>query len=410
MTNTDPNVLASTRSPSPNDISREELLQRIADVAPMLKARAEQTDRDRRVSPESMEALRAAGMFRTLQPPQFGGLEFGIADMIRINLIVGAACPSTAWCAGQALIHNWIVALFPLETQQEVWADPGAVIAGSYLPSGKCQRVAGGFHLSGAWAWASNCDNASWYIVGAMVPPEDGAGAPMPCWFVIPSSDATIQDTWFSAGLAGTGSKTVVVDSPVFVPQHRVLPLPVINSTNAPGSKVNSNPIYRLTFAGSAPFSLSSIVVGMALGGVQDFTEIARARAGTQIGGPPLALSGLPHIQLALSESAAAVDAATTLLLRDAAELEAGLARGELPSVDQRIRNRRDHAYATKLAAQAVTGVFEALGANAAMLSNPVQRAWRDVNVASRHITFSWPVVGGLYGQHQLGLEPKGAY
>ena len=96
MTNTDPNVLASTRSPSPNDISREELLQRIADVAPMLKARAEQTDRDRRVSPESMEALRAAGMFRTLQPRQFGGLEFGIADMIRINLIVGAACPSTA--------------------------------------------------------------------------------------------------------------------------------------------------------------------------------------------------------------------------------------------------------------------------------------------------------------------------
>ncbi|MEI6720869.1 MAG: acyl-CoA dehydrogenase family protein, partial [Betaproteobacteria bacterium] len=193
-------------------------------------------------------------------------------------------------------------------------------------------------------------------------------------------------------------------------PQHRALPLPVINSTNAPGAALNSNPLYRLTFAGSAPFSLSSMVVGMALGGVQDFTDIVRARTGTQIGGPPLALSGLPHIQLALAEGAAAVDAASTLLLRDAAELESGLAKGELPAVAQRIRNRRDHAYATKLAAQAVTGVFEALGANACMLSHPVQRAWRDVNVASRHITFSWPVVGAMYAQQQLGLPPVGSY
>ncbi|MCX7056507.1 MAG: acyl-CoA dehydrogenase family protein [Proteobacteria bacterium] len=404
-----PSSAAATPSDQ-GDLSREELLQRVSNLAPMLKARAEQTDRDRRVSAEVIEALRATGLFRTLQPKQFGGLEFGISDMIRLNLVVGAACPSTAWCAGQAVIHNWIVALYPLEAQQEVWSDPGAIVAGSYLPAGKCERAAGGFRLSGAWAWASNCDNASWYIVGAMVPPEGGAGGPVPSWFLVPRSDATISDTWFSAGLAGTGSKTVVIDTPVFVPQHRALPLPVINSSNAPGAALNSNPLYRLTFAGSAPFSLSSMVVGMALGGVQDFTDIVRARTGTQIGGPPLALSGLPHIQLALAEGAAAVDAASTLLLRDAAELESGLAKGELPAVAQRIRNRRDHAYATKLAAQAVTGVFEALGANACMLSHPVQRAWRDVNVASRHITFSWPVVGAMYAQQQLGLPPVGSY
>jgi resorcinol 4-hydroxylase (FADH2) len=393
-----------------SDMSGEQLLQRVSKLAPMLKARSEQTDRDRRVSPDVIDALRETGLFRTLQPKRFGGLELGISDMIRFNLVLGAACPSTVWCAGQAVIHNWIVGLYPLEAQQEVWSDPGAIVAGSYLPAGKCERTDGGYRLSGSWAWASNCDNTAWYIVGAMVPPEGGPGAPTPSWFLIPKSDATIKDTWFSAGLAGTGSKTIVIDDPVFVPRHRALPLPVVNSTNAPGAALNSNPLYRLTFAGSAPFSLSSMVVGMALGAVQDFTGIAKAKSGTQIGGPPLALSGLQHIQLALAEGAAAVDAASTLLLRDAAELESGLAKGELPSVPQRIRNRRDHAYAVKLSVQAVTGVFEALGANVCLLSNPVQRAWRDVNVAARHITFAWPVVGAMYAQQQLGLEPKGTY
>jgi alkylation response protein AidB-like acyl-CoA dehydrogenase len=39
---------------------------------------------------------------------------------------------------------------------------------------------------------------------------------------LVPKRDFTIKDDWRASGLAGTGSKAVVVDN-VFVPEHRVL-------------------------------------------------------------------------------------------------------------------------------------------------------------------------------------------
>ena len=44
------------------------------------------------------------------------------------------------------------------------------------------------------------------------------------------------------------------------------------------------------------------------------------------------------------------------------------------------------------------------------MLSNPVQRAWRDVNAVARHVSLNWDAVGTMYGQHAFGLEPRGQY
>lgn len=388
----------------------EILLAKVTALKPVLRERAEKTDRDRRVSSATIADLRATGLFRALQPRRYGGLELGFSDMVRMNLALASGCGSTGWCAGQAVIHNWIMALFPVEAQDEVWANPDAIVASSYLPVGKCEVVEGGYRISGEWAWASNCDNAEWFMVGAMLPPREAGSPPTPLWLVINRGEATIQDTWHSAGLSGTGSKTIVVQEPIFVPARRAVPLPAINSTQAPGSAVNTNPMYRLTFAGAAPFALSSLVVGMAQGAVESFEELVRERKGIQLGGPPLALNTLPHVQLALAEAAAEVDAAATLLLRDVREVEATLDRGELPDVALRIRNRRDHAFAARLASGAVNRLFEALGANVCMLSHPVQRAWRDVNVATRHISMSWPIVGAMYAQHRLGLEPRGTY
>jgi hypothetical protein len=39
-----------------------------------------------------------------------------------------------------------------------------------------------------------------------------------------------------------------------------------------------------------------------------------------------------------------------------------------------------------------------------------VQRAWRDANAVGRHISMNWDVVGTMYGQFALGLEPRGQY
>lgn len=38
------------------------------------------------------------------------------------------------------------------------------------------------------------------------------------------------------------------------------------------------------------------------------------------------------------------------------------------------------------------------------------QRAWRDAHAAAVHVSLNWDAVSTMYGQHALGLEPKGQY
>ena len=83
---------------------------------------------------------------------------------------------------------------------------------------------------------------------------------------------------------------------------------------------------------------------------------------------------------------------------------------GEEITVADRICTRRNQAYATRLAVQAVEALNASTGGYGLHLDNPVQRAWRDANAVARHVSLNWDAVGTMYGQHVFGLEPKGQY
>ena len=93
-----------------------------------------------------------------------------------------------------------------------------------------------------------------------------------------------------------------------------------------------------------------------------------------------------------------------------AEEVERMTMSGQSLSVDQRIRNRRDHAFAARLARDAVEAVFSAVGGTGLASNQPIQRMWRDSNAIVRHITLNWDGVSSMVGQHLLGLTPKGQY
>jgi alkylation response protein AidB-like acyl-CoA dehydrogenase len=86
------------------------------------------------------------------------------------------------------------------------------------------------------------------------------------------------------------------------------------------------------------------------------------------------------------------------------------LRAGEAITVADRIRARRNQAFATRLALQAVEALNASTGGAGLLLDNPIQRAWRDVNAVARHVSLNWDAVGSMYGQHAFGLEPKGQY
>ena len=388
------------------------LIDAARELVPYLRENAQATEQARRVSEEATDRFREAGFFRLMQPARYGGYEYGFTAFCDIVSELGRGCTASSWGCSLGAIHQWMLGTFPAQAQDDVWqSDPGAICAASYAPVVTAEVADGGLTIQGKWLFASNIDNAQWAIVGAQFPPAEKGSAPSAGFLLVPRSDWSIEDNWHVAGQAGTGSKTIVMDKPTFVPTHRRLTFAEASSNAPPGSAVNSNPIYRIPFLSAVPVCLVAPLLGTARGAVEAFIDLCGTRVtrGAVAGGGNR-LSQFFPVQSRLAEAAAAVDAAILLIDRDTTEVEQIASSGQVISVDKRIRNRRNHAYATKLSQGAVETLFAAVGGNGLALDQPLQRMWRDSNAIARHISLNWDAVSSMVGQHMLGLEPKGQY
>ena len=362
------------------------LLKRARELGPALRERAGQTECERRVPAESVSDMRAAGLTRALQPPRYGGLatDFGVAA--RICDYLARACPSTAWVYANFILLQWHVGLFPAETQDEVWgANPDALAAAAYMPVGTATAVDGGYSLSGIWRYVSGIDNADWCLLGGRVVNAEGTPIKQG-YFLLEPDQYTIEDNWHVVGLAGTGSKNVVVKN-AFVPEQRWITLDDCNSGAAPGTAVNDHPIFKAPLYGIFSYFLSGIAIGGAQGAIDEFIETTRLRK--TIGGAAgrqASVAEFPTVQIAVTEAEAKVDAARTLIHRDCDNVMATLVRGEALSTDQRIANRRSVGYGVRLTREAVDGLFAISGAAGLFSTSVIQRHWRDVNAVAHHL------------------------
>ena len=401
-------VTAIRSSPLKPDVP--ELLSRARGIAEVVRARVQETEDNRRVAEDVVERIREAGLFRILQPQAFGGFEYGFDVFAELVATIGRGCGSSAWVYGLGAVHQWFVASYPKETQEEYWADPGAITAGSYAPVGKTVAVDGGYRTSGVWSFASGCDNAQWFLLSTMVPPASGSDTPSPSFLLVPRADARIDDNWHTMGLAGTGSKNIVADD-MFVPSHRALAIADLAAGTGPGTLINTNPLYRQSFLSVVPTTLVAPVLGMAEGALADFVDMVKVRSTRgAVAGGNRRMAEFATIQSRVAEATGCIDAARLMMFRDLAETSATAARGERTPLDMRLHNRLSHTFCTRLLVQAIDALFAASGGQGIFLEKPLQRIWRDAHAAASHISLNWDAVSTMYGQYVLGLEPKGQY
>lgn len=399
-------------SPVSGAPSMQQLGDAARELVPYLRSQARETELARRVSDQATAMFHEAGFFKLMQPARYGGYEYGFTAFIEVISELARGCASSAWGCSLGAVHQWVVATFPQQAQDDVWGrNPEAIVCGSYAPAAMAERVDGGFTVQGQWHWASNVDNSQWALLGVQFPPQEKGGAPGAGFLLVPREDWRIDDQWHVVGQAGTGSKTVVIDTPVFVPAHRQLTFAQASSNNPPGAACNTNPLYRIPFLSAVPVCLASPMLGNAQGAIEVFVELCGNRVTRgAVAGAGNRLSQFFPVQSRLAEAYAAVDAARLLLLRDTAEVEQMAMSGTQIDVATRIRNRRDHAYSAKLCLQAVEGLFSSVGGAGLSLDQPLQRMWRDANMIARHISLNWDAVSSMVGQFHLGLEPKGQY
>jgi len=389
------------------DGSKSTIVTRAPMVAEIAARYAEEAETARRLSPQVVEGVRDAGFARHFVPVAHGGEAGGFSELTSAVGLVGEGCTSAAWAASLAAYGGRNAAFLPEEGQAEIWADgPDVLLASALVPSGKAEPVAGGWRLSGEWKYTSGVHFADWVLACAPVPAEhpeasvDPEVRPEVRFLAVPKADFAIVDSWFTVGMRGTGSDTLLL-SDVFVPEHRTLTRSAVHAGWAPASDTHCH-IVPMRAVNALPFAAP--LVGAARGALRAWI----ARTGSRVDRRGQAVGEKPSTQVALARSAAEVDAAELLILRTAA-----IADGTQecpPGGEAAVRGARDLALAVELLVSAVDRVFRAGGTSGQSSSDPVQRFWRDVNSAASHVALSFETTGAAYGAWALaGDERAGA-
>jgi 3-hydroxy-9,10-secoandrosta-1,3,5(10)-triene-9,17-dione monooxygenase len=386
------------------DMTPEAYLERARALLPALRERAPYSEQLRRLPDETFKEFQEAGLFRALQPKRYGGYELDPGTFYQAVMDIGTVCGSSAWLLGVVGVHNWQLALFPEQAQEEVWGDDTSIqISTSLAPTGTVERLDGGFRLRGRWSFSSGCDFCHWALLGGIVPPTQEGMPPDRRAFLLPRRDYSVDDTWHVIGLCGTGSKDIVVTD-AFVPEYRTFSYREAFEIRSPGLALHDAPLYRLPFGIIFPYGIASPAIGVAMGALDFFREQASTRVWSR---DQSRVAEDPFVQFRLAEAAAAVDTARDRLLRCFADMMQRACAGREISLTHRARYRWEAAHAVALSVQAVDRLFEASGGRAIFLNNPIQRAWRDVHAMRAHAGNNPEKMAAIFGRSEFGLPPQ---
>ena len=312
----------------------EGLIERIAALRPLLDKNAARTEAERRVVEENIIALKAAGAFRIMVPQRYGGYQTSIRTKLEVSREVAKGCGSTAWVTALMNVCAFFVGLMNEKAQNDVWGkNPDARIAGVFNPTATTRKVEGGYIVTGAWNWASGCYHADWLYLGVPIVDEKG-NMLYPAMAIIPNTDVTIEDTWFTSGMRGTGSNTIHVHDK-FVPNHRLHPVPGLLGSQY-DTPFRDELLYRSAFVPVAALILAGPQLGLAQAALEFVIEKGRKRG---ISYSDWAVQrDSPTFQLAIAKAATLVDTAHMFAYRAADDIAQAAAAGRSMTYLERAR------------------------------------------------------------------------
>jgi 3-hydroxy-9,10-secoandrosta-1,3,5(10)-triene-9,17-dione monooxygenase len=378
---------------STESVSKQDMIARAQALGPAFRERASTAEQDRCISSESAAELVDAGFARMLVPRRLGGSELGIDTWFETTLEIARADGSHAWVASLMAHVPRMFLQFGEQAQQAIWGDgPDVPTAGSVMPFAQVTATDGGYRVSTKAPFASGVTHSTWVFVGGFLPQE---GPPSPAMFLIAPGQYEISDTWFTSGMRGTGSNTIVTDG-VFVPETHVLRISDLREASGPGRALSPGGIYRLPFMSYAPLSFVTPMLGAARGAYDDVVAWAKTK---QLPGG-VRLVETQGLQTALGRISADLEAAELLLrwVVDTADED------DATAMEHRRACMRNYARAAELAVEAIDRLVKLGGTFSFSESNPVQRAWRDIHFAASHVSLQGDNNYAQYARGDLEL------
>ncbi|TMA42276.1 MAG: hydrolase [Deltaproteobacteria bacterium] len=239
--------------------------------------------------------------------------------------------------------------------------------------------------------------NCQWLMGGSAIL-EDGKPRLLPNGMldsrllVFPTAQATLIDSWFAAGLCGTGSGDMEV---------RELRVPVTRSVSLVTDRpVEGGPLYVFPVFGLLALGIGAVALGIARAAITDLVALA---GGKKPQGSTRTLAERATAQTALAEAEARLRAARAFFYEAVGEAWARATGAGDISLEERAALRLAATHATRVAADVARTVYDLGGGSSVHLSSPLQRRFRDAHVATQHVLVS-PATLELAGRVLMGL------
>jgi 3-hydroxy-9,10-secoandrosta-1,3,5(10)-triene-9,17-dione monooxygenase len=359
-----------------------------------------------------------AGFYRCYMPRKYGGYEFDVKTMTRIQLELARGDMSTAWCAGLASNHALQVASwFPEEAQAEALGDGNFRAASVAAPTVTANPVDGGWEINGAIAYCSGIPYSNWYMGQAIMPGKQENGEPRVMLFIAPESEwEIIWASWGDQlGLRASGSHTIKFDK-ARIASHLVLEdtsmVDVDPSNGTPGLELHGNPLYCGRALCVFTMSVAGLMIGGAYNALDEFENWMREKM-TPL--PPfIKRTEDPDFQRWYGSALAKISTAEAAVM-NTAERHMELCR--LQASGERPYTWEDDLWLSTIAREAIIQAWEAvendlyrtIGSSAAKAGQRFERLYRDLSMAAGHRNTMMrdPLVRQL-AQLRLGVVPEG--
>lgn len=363
-----------------------------------LADRAAQAETLRRLPDATVEDLLASGFTDLLVPARYGGQQAPFPALLDPVRRLAHGCTSSAWTIGFFTLHNWMLALFGEQAQDEAFGSRPFLAPAPLAPTGRGRPVDGGIRLTGQWSWATGVMHGNWIIVAALCGPDD---APYPALALLPMSAVTVADIWHTDGMRATGSNDAIVTD-AFVPEHRLVKVTDIYAGTAPGAGLHDAATYRWPMVPA----LALLAAMPALGSAERVTRLYADRLAERV----LPYEGVvqkdkPIAQAHLAGAQVRLRALHGLLADTVGEIEAVVQRGDTVDKPVRAQARLAAAHIVAESRAVITELLGAGGASIHFLSSPLQRFKRDVDVLAGHVVFDYDTSRELAGALALGMK-----
>ena len=359
-----------------------------------LRSRRDEFQKLRHIPQDVIDKFKALGVYRGLVPEQFGGAGWSARRFMELIEEISAADGSAGWVASFGFATKYISSL-PPGTLSEIYANgPDIVVAGAVFPPQPVEQVDGGYRVNGRWGFGSGSMCADIIGAGIRVEGEKG-GLPRMAW--MPPEQVTIDQTWNTMGMLGTGSHDLVVKNVVVPEQYTAI-------RGAPSTVYCAS--YRYPSMAMAAQVLAVVGLGVAREAIDEVVAIASKK--NSITGAP-SMADRPGFQIALAQMEAQLRSARAWFYEETDRVwDKAVAKEEITVRDQGLL-RLASTQAAKTGADVARRAFELAGTTGIFAGHPLQRYLNDALVVAQH-AFMNDGTWQSGGQALLGMQTPPGY